>query len=71
MWWKVTLAVIIGLICTMLFWIIVPIILVMIPIVFAVGTFIMSCLLAFLLINVVIAALSVEDEKPKEKDPLH
>lgn len=55
----------------MLFWIIVPIILVMIPIVFAVGTFVMSCLLAFLLINVVVAALSVEDEKPKEKDPLH
>lgn len=54
----------------MLFWIIVPIILMMIPIVFAVGTFIMSCLLAFLLINVVSAALSVEDEKPK-KDPLH
>lgn len=70
MWWKVTLAVIIGSICTMLFWIIVPIILVMIPIVFAVGTFIMSCLLAFLLINVVVAALSIEDEKPK-KDPLH
>ena len=54
----------------MLFWIIVPLVLVMIPIVFAVGTFIMSCLLAFLVINVIVAALSVEDEKPK-KDPLH
>lgn len=67
----VPLAILIGAICTLVFWIIVPIVLVMIPIVFAVGTFIMSCLLAFLLINVVSAALSVEDEKPKEKDPLH
>lgn len=64
------MAILIGAICTLVFWIIVPIILVMIPIVFAVGTFIMSCLLAFLLINVVVAALSIEDEKPK-KDPLH
>ena len=71
MWWKAILAIIIGTICTLIFWIIVPIILVMIPIVFAVGTFIMSCLLAFILINVIVAALSIEDDNPKEKDPLH
>ena len=68
MWWKAILAIIIGSLCTMLFWIIVPIVLVMIPIVFAVGTFVMSCLLAFLGINLIVAALSIEDET--EKDPL-
>lgn len=67
MWWKAILALIIGTLCTMVFWIIVPIILVMIPIVFAVGTFLMSCFLAFILINVIAAAMSIEDDK--EKDP--
>ena len=47
----------------MVFWIIVPIVLVMIPIVFAVGTFVMSCLLVFLALNVIVAAMAIEDEK--------
>ena len=47
----------------MVFWIIVPIVLVMIPIVFAVGTFVVSCLLAFLALNLIVAAMAIEDEK--------
>ena len=66
-------ALIIGTICTFLFWIIVPIILVLIPIIFYVGTFLVSVLGAYMLLSVIMAAMAVEDEKPEEtkKDPLH
>lgn len=63
MWWMVPLAILIGAICTLVFWIIVPIVLVMIPIIFAVGTFVVSCLLAFLALNLIVAAMAIEDEK--------
>ena len=66
-------ALIIGTICTFLFWIIVPIILLMIPVIFYVGTFLFSCLGAYMLLSVVMAAMAVEDEPQVEnkKDPLH
>lgn len=66
-------ALIIGTICTFLFWIIVPIILLMIPVIFYVGTFLFSCLGAYMLLTVIMAAMAVEDEPKVEnkKDPLH
>ena len=66
-------ALIIGTICTFLFWIIVPIILLMIPVIFYVGTFLFSCLGAYMLLSVVMAAMAVEDEPEvqNKKDPLH
>lgn len=66
-------ALIIGTICTFLFWIIVPIILLMIPVIFYVGTFLFSCLGAYMLLTVIMAAIAVEDELEvqNKKDPLH
>ena len=66
-------ALIIGTICTFLFWIIVPIILLMIPVIFYVGIFLFSCLGAYMLLTVIMAAMAVEDEPKVEnkKDPLH
>lgn len=66
-------ALIIGTICTFLFWIIVPIILLMIPVIFYVGTFLFSCLGAYMLLTVIMAAMAVEDEPEvqNKKDPLH
>ena len=66
-------ALIIGTICTFLFWIIVQIILLMIPVIFYVGTFLFSCLGAYMLLTVIMAAMAVEDEPEvqNKKDPLH
>ena len=66
-------ALIIGTICTFLFWIIVPIILLMIPVILYVGTFLFSCLGAYMLLTVIMAAMAVEDEPEvqNKKDPLH
>ena len=66
-------ALIIGTICTFLFWIIVPIILLLIPVIFYVGTFLFSCLGAYMLLTVIMAAMAVEDEPEvqNKKDPLH